>query len=987
MDRWSVTFLEPGWLLGLSSIPLVVWLSRRSLAGLGPIRRWLAVACRGIVILFLVMALANVQWVGPTRELCTLFLLDQSQSIPSAAAEQAIETVSQQIAQRPRSRDLAGVIVFGKRARVELPPALYPRDQQLRRITSDIDRQSTDIGSAIQLALGSVPPNTTGRLVLFTDGNQNRGNAVAEAAIARRNGVPIDVIPIEYQYDAEILVDKVVVPPELRQGDTANLKVVIRSGKPATGKLRLSRIVDRSRKVLVEQPIELKEGLNVKYLRQTVDESSLSTYEATFEPDANEFDTLARNNTAGGFTWVRGEGRVLVVAPDREDISLLLDSLRADKIAVVRRSPDQLPDDLAELAPFDTVILINVPAESLGEQRQKLLATNTRSLGAGLIMVGGPDSFAPGGYNGSPIEEALPVEMEVKSTEVTGKGALVLIMHACEMAEGNFWQKKVAQLAVNQLSSLDECGLLYWNSTAAWSFKLQPVGDRQRMNARIDRMVPGDMPDFTGTMEMALASLKTSDALTKHVVLISDGDPAPPSDALLNSFRQAKISISTVAIAAHGNFEEQVMNRIATVTGGRYYRVKSPKALPEIYMKETRSVSRPLIFERSVPWKVNVDYGGEPVAGLGGVKELPLIQGFILTTPKPTATVEISSLLPADNPRHPIVVHWQYGLGRSVAVTFDVGQRWATEWASSDIYPKFWSQLVRWSMRPQTSERLTLSSQERDGDVRVVVNATGPNGEFLNNLPIDGAVSRPDGSSAPLQLKQTEPGRYEAVYSAEEQGSYVVRLSATTPNGGRELAFVPHQISYPPEYRETASRRDLVESIALASGGRTVEWNQLRQTNFFEEPPNPTHRLQDAWPNALLAALVAFLLDVAIRRISIDPIALAQNARRIWANWRGRGIDAPVATLDRLRSIKAEVGDELRQRSYTARPQDSPSLHLPDDRPAPNPLKPGAPPPPSLVDSTPAGQDEKQDDSHTSRLLKAKRQVWEDRDKNKKDDA
>ncbi|MBY0586575.1 VWA domain-containing protein [bacterium] len=985
MDRWSVTFLEPWWLLGLVSLPFVVWLSRRSLAGLGPYRRLVAILCRSTVLALVFFALADIQWVGESRQICTLFLLDQSQSISDAESERALEAISLQISKRPRDRDLAGLIVFGKQARVELPPALYPRDQQLRQVTSNVDRQASDIGAAIQLGLGSLPPNTTGRLVLFTDGNQNRGNAVAQAAIARRNNVPIDVVPIEYRYDAEILVDKVVSPPELRKGDTANLKVVIRSSQPAKGILRLTRVEDGRRQIIAEETVELREGLNVKFVQQTVDVPSLSSYEATFEPDASSTDTLARNNTAAGFTWVRGEGRVLIIAPAQEIITPLLDSLQADKLAVVRRDPSQLSEDLSELAAFDAVMLINVPAETLGEKRQQIIATNTRSLGAGLIMVGGPDSFGPGGYNGSPIEQALPVEMEVKATKLTSKGALVLIMHACEMPEGNFWQKKVAQLAIQQLSAQDECGLLYWNGVASWGFKLQEVGDRQLMNARIDAMVPGDMPDFVGTMQMGYNALRTSEALSKHVIIISDGDPAPPSDSMLNLFRQSKISVSTVAIAAHGKFEEKVMNRIAVLTGGRFYRVTSPRTLPEIYMKETRSVSRPLIFEQPTPWNIRVDYGGEPIAGLADQRDLPPIRGFVMTTPKETAVVEISSPLPAENPRNPIVAHWQYGLGRSVAVTMDAGERWANSWVASGLYGKFWSQLVRWSMRPEASDRLTVSSQEKDGLVRVIVSATSPTGEFLNDLPIESALVKPDGNTEPLLFKQTEPGKYEASYGADDQGTYVVRLSTQGADGSRELAFLPHQISYPPEYRETASRRDLAESVALAAGGRTLEWNQLDRSGLFAEPSRPARHRQEAWPTALLAALVLFLFDVAIRRISIDSKEIVGKSLQAWARWRGRGLEAPIATLDRLRSIKEEVGQELRQRRYTPSTESPGNDSLLASSPKVAPIEPASPSP-GLVEE-PKANSETDEASHTSRLLRAKRQVWEERDQKKRDDT
>ena len=167
--------------------------------------------------------------------------------------------------------------------------------------------------------------------------------------------------------------------------------------------------------------------------------------------------------------------------------------LRQDKIAVTSRTPDLIRQNLADLRQYDAVVVCNVPAEELSEAVQEALAANTRELGAGLVMIGGEESFSAGGYTGSPLEKALPVDMQIKSNKMRGKGALVLIMHACEIPEGNFWQKRIAKLAIQTLGGQDECGLLYWSMKSSWLFPLQPVGDRARMYARIDQMTPGDM--------------------------------------------------------------------------------------------------------------------------------------------------------------------------------------------------------------------------------------------------------------------------------------------------------------------------------------------------------------------------------------------------------------------------------------------------------------------------------------------------------------
>ena len=91
-------------------------------------------------------------------------------------------------------------------------------------------------------------------------------------------------------------------------------------------------------------------------------------------------------------------------------------------------------------------------------------------------MLGGRDSFGAGGWMNTPVEKALPVDMQIKALKVQGIGAMVLIMHASEIAEGNYWQKVVAKAAINALSSYDYAGMLHWEGQEAWLFTLRPIG-------------------------------------------------------------------------------------------------------------------------------------------------------------------------------------------------------------------------------------------------------------------------------------------------------------------------------------------------------------------------------------------------------------------------------------------------------------------------------------------------------------------------------
>ena len=103
-------------------------------------------------------------------------------------------------------------------------------------------------------------------------------------------------------------------------------------------------------------------------------------------------------------------------------------ALRDDKLAVVRMTPEGIPNDLAFLRPFDAIIVADVPASQLDEAKQKLIAMSTRDLGSGLVVVGGPQSYGPGGYQKSPLEEAMPVDCEIKSNVLNPKVAIVLVI-------------------------------------------------------------------------------------------------------------------------------------------------------------------------------------------------------------------------------------------------------------------------------------------------------------------------------------------------------------------------------------------------------------------------------------------------------------------------------------------------------------------------------------------------------------------------------
>ncbi len=1023
LGNLSVTVGRPWWLLLIPLIlPPLVAFSTRSLSGLGPVRRALAILLRGTVLTLIVLALAELQAVRRNDRLTTVFLVDASQSVPRELRKSALDYVTESSKKR-RKDDLTGVIVFGKNPSVETPPA--PTEVNLLGIESTIDGEYTDLAAALKLALATFPEDTARRVVLISDGNENRGNALEQALAARNLGVQIDVVPLQYFYDREVLVEKVSIPPDVKEGETVNINVVIRASEPTGGTLQIFQKADNYRAPAPgnekPQPIRLQRGVNVLTLKQLITKPNFYTFSAEFYPEEGSGDQRAINNKAEGFTHARGTAQVLLIEGTRDEHAELVKALTEKKINVTTLvaprvdgsgsvDGDPMPNDLAQLQPYDTVILGNVPKDAFTEAQHQLFASHVHDMGGGLIMLGGRDSFGAGGWMNTAVEKALPVDMQIKALKVQGLGAMVMIMHASEIPEGNYWQKVVAKAALNALSNFDYAGMLHWEGQEAWLFTLRPVGGGSRgtMLRAIDRMTPGDMPDFDPSLQMARKGLMgVKDAMSRHIVVISDGDPTPPSNSVIAALARDKITVTAVLTAAHGNDPGAAFNmkNLATRTKGRFYSVTNPKALPRIYQKEARTISRPLIFERDTPWAPRVNFLSEPITGLASA--VPPISGLVLTSKKENELVEVPIVSPLPSGQvNPVLAHWTYGLGRSVAFTSDAGRRWAKTWPDWGNYAAFWSQVVRWSMRPVDPGNLTLTVRRDQGRIRVVVDALDKENQFLNFLQIRGNVVNPALKGESIELYQTAPGKYEATFdAADSSGNYFVNLGYRGAGGVQGVISSGVSVPYSDEYRELRSNPASLETLAALTNGAS---------NFFKTYPDGRPDLKrtvdsadhfrrdanlanprgysDLWPNLLWLAAVVFLADVAVRRIAPDVDRVRKTVADQWAKLRGREVAPATEYMEKLRSRKAEVGEQIDRSRSAARFEaptpsgDSPAHAgeplLDPSSPTSGPPRP-KPPAGDVPGLAPSGPKPDTPQSYTNRLLRAKQKVWEEREKEK----
>jgi uncharacterized membrane protein len=860
-------FVFPWMLIFLALVPWTIYVGMH-VHSLTRMRKAVALTLRTAILLCLIFALAGAELVRKTDNLSVFFLLDQSNSVPEEQRLLSAQWVRNMADAYMGRKDQAGVIVFGQDASIELgmDPSLGLRD-----IQSYVGGEQTDMAAAIRLAMAAFPQGTMKRIVLFSDGNETQGSALEEAKLARAAGVAVDVVPLRIGGQEEVRLREVSTPSHANAQEPFQVRVVAQAEQDGPGTLRVFRRTGEGRQLIATQDVTLQKGDNTYLLTEELVHSGFYEYEAVIEA---EFDTVLANNEGRAFTVVQGEPRVLYVEGNPQHSTFLAPALLHEGLKVDMVGPSGLPGSLATLQNYDVVILSDVGATDVSADQLKALEAMVRDLGIGLVMVGGPNSFGAGGYMDTAVEKALPVTMDIKQRKVMPQGALVLIMHTCEIPNGNAWARDIGIASLNVLSSQDLMGMLgyMWNTGDSWIFPLQPVGDKSYMRQMITQASTqiGDMPDVTPSLRMAHQALAQSTASVKRVIMISDGDPARPPASLLSQMAQSGINVSTVCIAPHSPNDSGMLQWVAQATGGNFYMVTNANNLPQIFTKEAAVVRKAILNEN--PFTPQPQHDSELLYGILD-DDLPRLYGYVLTSPKDSSTIALVS-----EEGDPVLAHWRYGLGKAVAFTSDVTTRWATDWVGWQQFNRFWAQTVRWATRQMKPTNFRIDTWVRDGRGHVRVDAVDDEGRFINYLRPRGVATgpAPDYRRYELDLAQTAPGIYEAQFPLNEQGVYMLNLTYTSEGGGEGMMVAGLALGYSREYEYNTSNIPLLEQVAAVGGGEVIN----EGANPFVHNLVATPSVTPIWHFLVLLAACLLPLEVFVRRVVVPVYAVYAWAAR-----------------------------------------------------------------------------------------------------------
>lgn len=944
-----ITFIHPIYLWLLLLVPLTVGLALAGRRGYSRLRFWLGVSLRALLLVLIVLALAGIQVHLPSTTLTNVFVLDVSDSVSPEEQARGDAWLRQALADMPRG-DRAAVVLFGEDALVE---RLASEARGLPELASAPVTTRTDIASALQLALALFPSEGAGRIVLLSDGRENLDTALRQADLAASLGIQLQYVALgEQSPQTEVLVDALEVPEQAREGQDFDLDVTIQSSAATSATLR----VFADDNLIETREVQLSAGATHLALPIVDSLSGFHRYRVQIVPDE---DQTLQNNEASAFTYVSGPPRVLIVEGSAGEADNLAQALRAAEMSVALVPPAEMPVTPADLAAWDAVALVNVPATALPGGAMQALPVYVRELGKGLLMVGGENTLGAGGYLRSELEKALPVDMDVQSKERTANLALVLSvdksgsMGRCHCDNPDLNQsytraevgqpkvdiaKEAIMRSASALSAQDYLGVVAFDTQSHWALEMSPLVDALTLEGEIGAIVADGQTNMESGLMAAYDALKDAPASRRHIILMTDGwVRGGDMTGLVRQMRDQGITLSVVAA---GEGSALYLEALAEAGGGRYYPATDMLNVPDIFLKETvKSAGQYVIEEPFYPLPAGF---ASPI--LKGVDEtsLPALLGYNGTTAKNTARVDL--LTPRGDP---LLASWQYGLGRAAVWTSDLKGQWAADWVGWESFPRFTAQLIGWVLpQPQTAG-LNASVSLEDEGARITLEAQTEAGAAYNGLEVIARVVGPGLETREVPLSQVGAGRYAAVAKLDQPGSYLMTISARdgiVPAGAVTAGLA---VPYSPEYRAGGVNTGLLEALGRVTGGGAITDPALA----FLHNLAAVAGAREIWRALLIIAALLFPLDVAVRRLVISNADLRRA--RAWVSarlpWR-----QSAATTSGPRALgelfNARDRARRRQERATTAPPPAATQQQPPVEP-PEAARPQDAPPPSESDT------------------------------------
>lgn len=892
-----MTLTAPMWLL--LAIPigvaLIVW---------QPASR-VVLALRALSVLLVLLALAGFSLLLPSRNGVVVVVCDRSASMPDGSDDQMRQAINL-IRDKMSGDDELRVVTFG------LDVVLEPLEPGVpfNGFQTTLNADASSLGEAIETALGLIPPGSPGRIVVLSDGQWTGLNPATQVAPALARNIAIDFRTLERSAAGDLAVARIDAPSLVSTGEAFLVTGWVQS--PEKGTVRYT--LRRGDEVLAQGTREVVSGLNRLTFRDRAVLPGNQTYTLSVEGSQN--DPIPENNQAKFIVGVSGPKPLLHLAPQPN--SGLNRLLRAGGLDVREMDPGIMRWRLEDLDRFSGVILENVPAEKIGDAGMQTIAAWVRETGAGLLMTGGQRAYGPGGYYKSPLEDILPVSMELRNEHRKLSLAIVVALDRsgsmAAPASGGKTKMDLANIGtasvLDLLGPMDEFGCFAVDTTP---HIVAPLGNAEanREKYRNDILRIQSMGGGIYVYDALKASaemLLRAKAGTKHIILFSDAaDSEEPGDYknLLAQCEKAGITVSVIGLGSKKDKDHDLLVDIAKRGKGRIFFTEKAEELPRLFAQDTFVVARNTFIDEKTPiqhlptLRAITDLDFSTPAGLS-------VNGYNLCYLRPEASMGSVTL---DEYKSPLVASWRAGAGRVVCYTGEADGKFLGAMGKWNQIGDYFTSLARWTAGPTNPLRdgMMLTQEVREGLARIQLHLDPerPRGDAFTKLPTVRILRSTLGQLPRSEQHLLRWTGADTLTLNVSLGSGETVLSTVEIENERAVSLPPVCLPYSPEFKPAArdSGQASLQRVARATGG--VE--RVALGAVWSDLPRQVQMLPIArW--LLLAAVALWLLEVLDRRTSVlsnlfrrpargsipEPVEKPTRRERTATNQRAATLAVPI---------------------------------------------------------------------------------------------
>ncbi len=413
----------------IAVISLTIWAYRYRLRNTSGAWRYVAFALRIAAVLLCLAAAFRPSLMldeKKKQQSSVIFLIDSSGSM---SVSDEVNGQSRWAVAR-KALDAARLAIEGKSK--DLDVKVYRFDSDLHDYKADDPSEpkgrETDLGSMLLKPVKDAQGGRIAAMVVLCDGASNGGiSPMVAAQQLRASTIPVVTVGVGTadagKASKDIAVRELIAGPTVFVKNQPEIRGTVSVRGYANQSIEVELYVEGEARPVATKTIKVPEGTDVipinglKYIPDTPGEKRVTL---KVKPKSGEL--VATNNEVSTYLDVlKGGLKVLYVqGPDfswePRFLTRSLDAAReihAD-LKVVRepaRGEKGLMDD-ADFAPgqYDVYILGGLPADHLTRTQIRLLTLAVEK-GAGLIMLGGRSSFGAGGWAGTELARAIPVNI------------------------------------------------------------------------------------------------------------------------------------------------------------------------------------------------------------------------------------------------------------------------------------------------------------------------------------------------------------------------------------------------------------------------------------------------------------------------------------------------------------------------------------------------------------------------------------------------